>query len=277
MSRADLHLHTCYSDGLYRPEELVAAAQRAGLVAIGVTDHDTLDGLEAVCRAAEGTGVRVVPGVEITAEVAGREIHLLGYFFGAKWREGLLWSAMEQARRRRVERAGRFVEQLNRLGIGLTMAEVEACAGPGTIGRLHVARALVRRGAVRSVDEAFQRFLRRGQPAYVERERMPVREAIRLVRSAGGVAVLAHPGLNGVDGALAEMKEMGLAGLEVWHTKHSRAQSEHYRALATQMGLVATGGSDCHGAVGDGPLIGTVTVPVTVVDELEARVSCSAC
>ncbi|MCS7048987.1 MAG: PHP domain-containing protein [Verrucomicrobiae bacterium] len=277
MSRADLHLHTCYSDGLYTPVELVSAACRLGLAVIAVTDHDTLDGLEPVCRAAEGTAVRVLPGVEITAEVGGREIHLLGYFFGDGWRAGPLWAAMEQARQRRVERARRFVEQLNRLGIELTMAEVEACAGPGTIGRLHVAQALVRRGAVKSVDEAFQRFLRRGQPAYVERERMPVGEAIRLVRGAGGVAVLAHPGLNGVDGAIAVMREMGLAGLEVWHTKHTRAQAEHYRALAEQLGLVATGGSDCHGAVGGGPLIGSVTVPAQVVEELEARVTCSAC
>lgn len=277
MSRADLHLHTHYSDGLYAPSELVAAARAQSLAVIAVTDHDTMDGVDAVCAAAGGSGVRVIPGVEVTAEVVGREVHVLGYFFGERWRQGRLRGALEQARERRVERARRFVEQLNRLGIGVTMADVEACAGPGTLGRLHVAQALVRRGVVKSVDEAFQRFLRRGQAAYVERERMPVDEAIRWVREAGGAAVLAHPGLNGVDGAIAEMRERGLVGLEVWHTKHSKAQVEHYRAMAEQLGLVATGGSDCHGAVGDGPLIGSVTVPVAVVDALEGRATCSGC
>jgi len=168
----------------------------------------------------------------------------------------------------REERVRQFIVKLNQLGVPLTLADVTACSECGTLGRPHIAQALVRRQLVQSVDEAFDRFLKRGKPAFVERYRMTVAEAIGHVRRAGGVAVLAHPGLSRVDARIREMKDQGLAGLEVWHSQHTPAQVTHYLAMTGELGLLATGGSDCHGPIRNGPLLGTVRLPWERVEAL---------
>ncbi len=272
MKRADLHTHTRYSDGAFTPVELAREAHRCGLTAVAVTDHDTLEGVCEARQAGEALGVEVITGVEITACVAQQEIHLLGYFFHDDWAESTLAVALRHAQQVREQRARQFVVRLNELGVAVTMADVAACAERGSVGRPHVAEALVRRGVVKSIEEAFERFLKRGKPAFVERYRMEAAEAIRHVKRAGGVPVLAHPGLNRVDDRLHELRDQGLSGLEVWHSKHSRAQTEHYRELATKLGLIATGGSDCHGPARGKPLLGTVVVGYHVVEAL--RKSC---
>ncbi len=273
MGSVDLHLHTRYSDGRYGPHELVAAAADRGLVAIAVTDHDTTAGVAPCQVAGVEHRLEVVAGVEITCRVDDREIHLLGYFFDNGWQSSELQKVLAHARQVRRDRVDGFIERLNNLGIEITRDDVEACAGEqaGTLARPHIARALVRRKIVRSTDEAFSRFLRRGGPAFVERYRMPVADAIGHVRRAGGVAVLAHPGLNRVDSRIREMVDQGLAGLEVWHSKHGPAQVTRYRELTEQLGLVATGGSDCHGPVDGRALIGSVAVPYQQLEALRAR------
>ncbi len=270
MKCADLHLHTRYSDGNYAPAELVRAAQQAGLAAIAVTDHDTLDGVAPTIRAGSAMGVEVIAGVEITCRVDAKEVHLLGYFDGDGWKSPALIAVLDHAKREREQRVVEFVRKLNELGFRLTLEDVRATTGAGTLGRPHVAEALVRRKHVRSLDEAFERFLKRGRPAYVERHRMTVAEAIGHIRRAGGLAVLAHPGLYGLDHRIRELMDQGLAGLEVWHSKHSRSQVEHYLQLTENLYLLATGGSDDHGP-GRDSLLGTVKIPYERVEALKRR------
>lgn len=261
----DLHLHTRYSDGSWTPAELCQAAARLQLAAIAVTDHDTMDGIPEVLAAGQEHGIEVLPAVEITCRVKTREVHLLGYFPGATWQNPELHAVLDHAKRVREKRVGAMVAQLNEQGIALTTAEVFAGSPCGTVGRPHVALALRQRGVVKSVEEAFDRFLKSGKPGYVERYRMEAAEAIALIKRAGGVAVLAHPGLGQADEAIHNLVQQGLAGLEVWHCRHTPSQIEHYRALAERFHLLVTGGSDCHGTVYGKALLGTVPVPYECV------------
>ncbi len=273
MSFADLHLHTRYSDGSYAPAELVGEAHRLGFAAIAVTDHDTLD---AVPEALENAAIEVIPGVEITCRVDTQEIHMLGYLPGNAWKSPHLHAVLDHSRRVREKRISEIVFRLNNLGVQLTDQDVFACSDCGTIGRPHVAMALQKRGVVGSSEEAFERFLKRGRPGFVERYRMTAAETLGHINRAGGVAVLAHPGLNRVDNRITEMVEQGMDGLEVWHSRHSPAQVEHYRKLAERFGLMVTGGSDCHGNVRSRPLLGTVKVPYACVQAIKKRASLRA-
>lgn len=260
MKFADLHLHSRYSDGLCTPAELALQAVAAGYAAIAITDHDTLDGIPS---ALEQRDIEVVPGVEITCRIDRQEVHLLGYFAGDAWRNESLQRVLAHAKEVRAKRIGAIVAELNRLGVELTAAEVEACSDCGVLGRPHVALALQKRGVVGSTEEAFERFLKRGRPAYVERYRMTIAEAIGHVRRAGGVPVLAHPGLQPVDNRLRELVEQGIAGLEVWHPQHNPSQIAKYQHFADEFHLLATGGSDSHSGIP-----GTVHVSYTAVEQL---------
>lgn len=271
MKVADLHLHTRYSDGAYTPLELVRAAAREGFVAIAVTDHDTLDAIPESLAAGRESGVEVIAGAEITCGAEMKEIHMLGYFFGRGWEHPPLQAVLEHSKRVRERRTEEFVVRLNELGIPLKLADVLACSECGTLGRPHVAMALVKRGFVGSLEEAFERFLRPGKPAYVERHRMSTAEAIGHIRRAGGIAVLAHPGLNRVDDLIQNMAAQGLDGLEAWHSRHTPAQSARYLKMAERFKLLATGGSDCHGPGRDGPLIGTIRLPYDRVEAMKQR------
>jgi predicted metal-dependent phosphoesterase TrpH len=268
-SFADLHLHTRYSDGSYTPAELVRAAAERNLATIALTDHDTFDGIQETLDAGRRTGVEVVPGVEITSRVDSQEVHILGYFNIESWRNPVLHAILDHAKKLREKRITQFVARFNELGFSLTVADVESFSTCGTIGRPHVAQALVKRGVVKSVEEAFERFLKFGKPGYVERPRMTAAETLGHIRRAGGVAVLAHPGLNNIDDRLHELKQQGLAGLEVWHPKHTAAKSDRYLKLAEKLGLLPTGGSDCHGNVRGEPAIGSVRLPHERVEELK--------
>jgi 3',5'-nucleoside bisphosphate phosphatase len=271
MSFADLHLHTRYSDGTFTPRELVQRAAQSGFVAIAVTDHDTLDAIPEALAAGKEFGVEVIPGVEITSRSEAQELHMLGYLFGESWRDPNLRAVLDHATRVRKQRIEQFVDKLNGLGVALTVDDVYACSDCGTVGRPHVAMALQKRGVVASVDEAFTRFLKRGKPAYVERHRMDTAETIGHIKRAGGVAVLAHPGLNNLDKRIREMVDQGLGGIEVWHTRHSPSQTKHYLEMADALGVCATGGSDCHGPVRDGVLLGKIKLPYERVEALKQR------
>jgi 3',5'-nucleoside bisphosphate phosphatase len=273
---ADLHLHTRYSDGSFTPRELVQHAARLGFTAIAVTDHDTINGIPEALEAGKELCVEVIPGVEITSRCGVQELHMLAYLFGDAWRDANLQAVLNHATRIREERAEEFVKKLNALGIALTIDDVRACSQSGTVGRPHVAMALKKRGHVSSVDEAFTRFLKRGKPAYVERYRMEAAETIGHVTRAGGLAVLAHPGLNTLDNRIHDMVDQGMAGIEVWHSRHSPTQTERYLKMAETLGVCATGGSDCHGSGRDGMLLGKIKLPYERVEALKARLTTKA-
>ncbi len=267
----DLHSHSTASDGQYSPAEVASRAAAAGLETWGLTDHDTLAGLEEAGQAAGRLGMRFVTGIELSCFLDGREIHMLGHFVDpadAAMRrfEDLL------AEKRRL-RIGEIVTRLAGLGVFVTEEAIARFSGGKTFGRPHVARALVEAGQAATVKEAFDRFLGEGKPAYVQRFRLQADEAIALVRDAGGVVTVAHPGLNGVQGAhLARLRNLGLAGLEVDHPMHNPSMREKYRLIAEEFDLVATAGSDFHGeAINPDRVIGAESMAGEQLERLEAR------
>ena len=249
MNRADLHTHTTASDGQYSPEELVRAAREAGLAAVAVTDHDTVAGVERVMKAGAKWGVDVIPGVEISTLAEGKEIHVLGYFPGEIGRD--FAEKLRSLREVRLKRNEMMVNKLRELGIPITMEEVLAKkreqAPEANVGRPHIAEVLVDKGIVSSIDEAFKRFLGKGGAAYCTPRRISPIEAIRWISEAGGVPVLAHPGIYGDDELVESLIRNGLAGLEAYHPDHDPEAERRYEALAEKHRLIVTGGSDFHG------------------------------
>ena len=268
---ADLHLHTNFSDGTFTPEELVANAAQQKLSAIALTDHDTVGGCARAAAACAAAGLEFIAGSELTAEQDDHEIHILGYFLDPQNEKLLTETAKFQTVRQ--NRIREMVARLNELNVPLDVDEVFALANCASPGRPHVARALVKAGLVASLDEAFERFLKMNRPAWVPKMKMSALDAIALIHQAGGLAVMAHPGLNRADQVIPALVAAGLDGLECFHTKHPKATAEHYLQLAKQHGLLVTGGSDCHGLSKGRPLIGTVRLPFHYLEKLKAKVA----
>jgi predicted metal-dependent phosphoesterase TrpH len=266
---ADLHLHTRFSDGTFTPEELAAEGRRHGLSAMALTDHDTVEGCPRMGAACRSEGVEFIPGTELTAELNGIEVHLLGYCLDLADEQLLTEVGRFQAVRQ--NRIHEMVAALNKLGVPLKAEAVFALANCKSPGRPHVARALVQAGLCGSLDEAFERFLKANRPAWVPKCRISAREGIGLIQGAGGVAVIAHPGLNKTDDIIPEMVAAGLDGIECFHTKHSRSASQRYLAVAAKHNLLVTGGSDCHGTNKGKPLVGTVKLPYHHVEKIKER------
>jgi predicted metal-dependent phosphoesterase TrpH len=266
---ADLHLHTQFSDGTYSPEELVAQARRHELVAIALTDHDTVEGCTPTAQACGAAGIEFVSGTELTAEQDGNEIHILGYCVDVQ--DAKLLKEISKFQIVRQNRIREMVARLNQLNVPLQAETVFALANCRAPGRPHVARALVAEHLCGSLDEAFERFLKKNRPAWVPKFKMSAAEAIALIHGAGGVAVMAHPGLNRSDEVIPAMADAGLDGIECFHTKHSTSTAEHYLQLADRFELLVTGGSDCHGVSKGQPLIGTIKLPYEHVRKLKAR------
>jgi predicted metal-dependent phosphoesterase TrpH len=265
---ADLHWHTRYSDGTYTPEELVRQAKRQGLALIALTDHDTVEGCDPTAAACALEGIQFVAGSELTAEQDGHELHILGYYLDTH--NPRLLEEMRKFQEVRQSRVREMVSKLNQLGVPLDVEAVFQLANCQSPGRPHVARALVKARLCEDLDEAFERFLKKNRPAWVPKFKMSARTAIDLIHEAGGVAVMAHPGLNRTDEVIPGMVAAGLDGIECYHTKHSRTTAERYVQLTKQYGLLVTGGSDCHGASKGRPLIGTVKLPLEHVEKLRA-------
>jgi predicted metal-dependent phosphoesterase TrpH len=243
--RADLHLHTTHSDGTYTPAQVVDLARRSGLVAVAITDHDTLAGVAPARQAADGTAVEVVAGVEISCAYREKELHLLGYFVDPV--DGPLNAAL---RRLREHRAGRFWEMVERLrgcGVSLDEGDLRAWAGGGALGRRQLAEYLVVVRKTGSVREGFTRYLADGGRADVPKVCLPVAEALDLVRGAGGVASWAHPAYDCDRAALAELRRLGLGAVEVDYPCVRKSRLARLRAWAAELGLAVSGGSDCHG------------------------------
>jgi hypothetical protein len=265
----DLHSHTTASDGTLSPRELVRAAVKRGVRVLAVTDHDSTEGLrEAFDEAARHPPLTIVPGLEINCDVPGSEVHILGYYVDheAAWFQEFL-------REQRVERAARvqrIVARLAELGMPIDPAEVFAIVKEGSAGRPHIAQVMVNYGYVKSVREAFDRYLHANGPANVPRKRLTPAAAVRVIRRARGVPVFAHPGLANRDALIPELVEAGLMGIEAVYAEHSAAQTAHYKELCRRHGLVATGGSDYHGErSGRTNPLGHPPVPLSVWDELK--------
>jgi len=268
---ADLHLHTNFSDGTYTPEELAGRARELSLAAVALTDHDTVEGCARMAAACELAGLEFIPATELTAEVDGNELHLLGYFVDTE--NPRLLEEMARFQRVRQNRIREMVARLNQLNIPLQAAAVFAIANCHSPGRPHVARALVMGGFCSSLDEAFERFLKKNRPAWVPKFKISAVDAIELIHQADGLAVIAHPGLNRADEIIPGLIRSGLDGVECFHTKHTPAASERYVRLAKELGVLITGGSDCHGLSKGKPLIGTVKLPYEYVEQLKAAIA----
>jgi predicted metal-dependent phosphoesterase TrpH len=265
----DLHSHTTASDGTLSPAELVRAAVTRGVRVLAITDHDSIDGLAAAREeATRHPTLTIVPGLEINCDVPGAEVHVLGYYVddGAGWFQQFL----REQRAERVARVHRIAARLAELGMPIDPADVFALVPEGSAGRPHVAQVMVQRGYVKSVTEAFDRWLHANGPANVPRHRLTPSDAIAIIRRAGGVPVFAHPGLADRDELLPEMIAAGLMGIESYYAEHSAAQTAHYKDLCRQHGLVATGGSDYHGErTGRTNPLGHPPVPMSVYDDLQ--------
>ena len=280
----DLHLHSTYSDGTNTPEELVALAAEAGLAAAVLTDHDTMEGTPRFLAAARAAGLRSLAGMEISADVPRRTVHLLAY--GCDPAEPCLAAALARVRDGRAERNALILEKLGRLGAPISMEEVRAEAGNAeVVGRPHIAAALVRRGFAEDRVDAFRRFLGRGASAYAERYRLSPEEALSLVAGAGGVVSLAHPASTGYNPAelrrfVGRLAEHGLAGIECLYTGYLPNQVEEYVGLAREFGLLVTGGTDYHGdnkpGIRIGVAYGRLKIPLSAFEALEARCNANA-
>jgi len=265
--RVDLHTHSYFSDGEHSPRRVAELAREAGLAACALTDHDCLEGIVEFTEAADG--FEPVGGVEISARQDGCDVHVLGYFLDPH--AGGLTEHLASLAQTRRERTAAMLGRLGTLGIELDPEELAREAGPGTIGRPHIAHALVARGKARSVADAFRRYLRPGTPGYVPKAGPSPAEAIEWIHEAAGVAVLAHPGLLKRRRWIREMADAGLDGLESWHPKHGKDQVRNFLTLARELDLVPTGGSDYHGGrVGDAR-VGQEPVPEETMDRLRAR------
>jgi predicted metal-dependent phosphoesterase TrpH len=267
----DLHSHSLASDGQFTPAEVAARARAAGCVAWALCDHDTVAGLEAAAAAARQVNVRLVPGIELSAFLERHEIHLLGHFVDPA--APALRDFEDFLAERRRERMKEIVRRLAALGVHVTEAAIEAHSGGKTIGRPHVARAIVDGGAVATVKEAFDRFLGEGQPAYVQRYRLEAADAVALVRGAGGTVTIAHPGVSRLEvGEVARLAAAGVAGIEVVHPDQNPTVREKYRRAAEAHGLVCTAGSDFHGPdVSPDRTLGMVTMTREALEALERR------
>jgi len=256
---ADLHLHSCFSDGTWTPEQLVEQARLHNLDALGLTDHDTVEGCARMSEACSKHEIAFAPGVEMTTECDGEELHILGYFIDPTSSDLLDQLAKFQAARQ--QRVREMVARLNDLGISLHLKVVLELANCHSPGRPHVARALVQQGFCSNNEEAFERFLKKHRPAWVPKWKVQTPKGIQLIHQTGGLAVLAHPGLNKADHLIPFLVDAGIDGLECFHPKHSPAMAAHYTAIAKQHGLLITGGSDCHGLNKGKATIGTVRLP----------------
>lgn len=277
MNQIDLHCHTTASDGRHSPTELVQMAAELGLRAIAICDHDSTEGLDEGLAAGRAAGVEVLPAVELSCDVAAGELHMLGYY--PDYRDAGFQAELTRLRAGRIGRAQAMVRKLTELGYPISYQRVLELAGDGAIGRPHIAQALVEARHVQSKGEAFERLIGRGGPAYVERAKLLPSDACRLIRSVGGLPVFAHPFIATASGrvlepmpveaSLPDLVEAGLAGLEVYYPNYTPVLIERLLRLSRQYSLLATGGSDFHGAGSAGAALGSIYVPLKCLTALQ--------
>ncbi len=259
MHYSDLHIHSCFSDGKLTPQEIVDYAISHNVKCISITDHDTINGQALAMSDSKTKGLTYVTGVELSTEFKGKEVHLLGYFIDIT-NENLL-EVLKTVQQSRLLRAKAIIGRLNEIGVKISFDSLELKGE--SVGRPHIAQLLVNSNYASSIKEAFQIFLIEGKPGYVERYKLPYKEALDIIRRAGGIPVLAHPGeiYKGIsiESIIKEFRVYGLKGIEVFHSAHTLVQLNNYYNLAKKYSLTITGGSDCHGSlINNELLLGTV-------------------
>ncbi|HUQ99164.1 MAG TPA: PHP domain-containing protein [Gemmatimonadaceae bacterium] len=272
----DLHTHSTASDGILPPERVIQAARECGLAALALTDHDTIEGIPAAREAADAAGIRLIPGVELSAFHEGHEVHLLALHLSHL---DALQQRLTELRTLRHGRAERIVEKLNALGIAVTIQEVLQQANGGAVGRPHIARAMIARGAAGDFRDAFARYLGANGTAFVPKDKLSIEDAIAMAHEAGAIAIWAHPGDGGRRERLEPLVAAGLDGIEIRHPSHSSEDCKRLKALADFFKLVPSGGSDWHGANDGSRKLGMMNVPkewLALQDERVAAVTSSA-
>jgi predicted metal-dependent phosphoesterase TrpH len=273
-SYVDMHIHTSFSDGVFTPKEVVEYASKMKLSAISITDHDSTDGVNEAFNFALHENIEIVPGVELSCEIESEsgksEMHILGYFIDHK--SARLKKALNVFKQARCDRAIKIFNKLKENGVELKNVDFISNVGKVSIGRLHFAKALIEEKFVKSVQEAFQRYLSKGKPAYVPKYSVCVKDAIRLILNSGGVPVMAHPyytHYSDID-LFKSLVDCGLMGIEAWHVKHSESDVKKFIDISKEFNLVATGGSDCHGPFKkEKPVMGKIKIPYSVLVNLK--------
>ena len=271
MSKVDLHIHSTVSDGQLSPADIVHKAAELGLTIIAIADHDSVDGIAPALVAAQAfPGLKVIPCVEISTDVPNGEVHVLGYFID--YTDHKLEATLNRFRNSREQRAQRMITKLEDFGIHIEWQRVQEIAGSGSIGRPHIAQAMLEKGYIAALKEAFTKYISRGAPAYVEREKMTPVEAVELVLRANGLPVLAHPlTTDDPEMMVIELKAAGLAGLEAYYNGYTADEINELLSLANKYNLIATGGSDYHGLdTGTETMIGGADVPMECAKRLIA-------
>lgn len=261
MGFVDLHIHTTASDGTKSPSEIVRYAKEKGLQAIAITDHDTIEGIDEGLFEAKKVGIELIPGVEISVEYPLGSMHILGFFIDNH--NPVLNEKLNYLQKVRSERNPKIVEKLNSLGIDITYEEVLKASGGGQVGRPHFAQVLFEKGYVKTYQEAFERFLKKGAPAYIDKARFTPKEAINFIKEAKGIPVLAHPNTLNIkdiiklEEIIFKLIEEGIKGIEVYYPEHSSIEMVQYKEIAKKYSLIITGGTDYHGFEKDNLEIGT--------------------
>lgn len=267
----DLHLHTTYSDGLLTPDEIVDLAVKRGLDGIAITDHDNILGIEpAIKRSKLYEDFFVIPGIEFSCVYMDEEVHLLGYFFNYKSSD--IIDLIEFLKKSRIERGIKMIEKLKENGVKIELEDIEKYMKKGAIGRPHIGRILIEKKYVKSMQEAFELYLNKGRPGYVERYKLKVADVINMIHKENGIVVIAHPGLIKNKQIIYDCIEMGIDGIEAIHSKHTKKNMLNLIEMAQSSNLIITGGSDCHGKLIDGDyLIGKYYIDLNDVPEMKRR------
>ncbi|MEK7275033.1 MAG: PHP domain-containing protein [Candidatus Desantisbacteria bacterium] len=266
---ADLHIHTWFSDSTLSPEQVVTYAMEMGLKAISICDHDIIDGAREAMEYASNS-IEIIPGIELSAVTMQHEIHILGYFMDIN--NSCFNEKLEAFRKARISRVYEMVERLAAIGVKIDSRKIFEIAGNGSVGRIHVACALRKENVVSSVQEAFNLYLGCNKLCYIKKARILPEEAIKIILEAGGVPVLAHPGVSNCDEIIPELVRLGIKGIEAYHPMHPLPLWKHYEKLAKKHRLLITGGSDCHGTARGQMMIGTVRVAMDAVEKLRQAV-----
>ncbi|WIV10921.1 PHP domain-containing protein [Proteiniborus sp. MB09-C3] len=270
IKKSDLHVHTTFSDGSLAPLEVIKWASKKKIYAIAITDHDTIEGVKYAIENTNLFDITIIPGIEISCIFEDEEVHLLGYYIDIQNIE--LLETLKLFKESRESRGEKIVEKLNRLEFNLTLQEVFHIAGKGVIGRPHIAKAMINRNYVDTVQEAFDKYLNKHKPAYVDRFRVSLKEGINLIHNAGGAAVIAHPGLIKNEKAVNEAISMGIDGIEAIHSKHSSQDVMNYSKIAKDNNLIITGGSDFHGDfINNVPALGDFFIDYSHVELLFSK------
>ncbi|MFC1667549.1 PHP domain-containing protein [Candidatus Omnitrophota bacterium] len=273
---ADLHVHTYLSDGTFPPEKVVEYSKEKGLSAIAITDHDCCLGIAPAIKAAKDKDIEVIPGVELTAELGEEEIHILGYFID--WQNSSFLKKLDEISGVRQERAKKILEKLRGEGVEISGKELLDLSGPGSVGRLHIAHLLVKKGVVSSISRAFEKYIGNNSPCCVKKFKLSPKEAVNMIKDVGGIAVLAHPSVINVKGESVEdviraLVAEGIEGIEAYHSDYSDKDESKFVELAEKYNLLVTGGSDCHGLGKKEVLIGKVKIPYELVERMKEFVA----